>query len=293
VQKTPIAFFIFNRPDLAQKVFTEIRRAQPSKLLIIADGPRRNIAGDAKKCASSRAVTEAVDWPCKVLTSFSAVNLGCKERLVSGLNWVFEECDQAVILEDDCLPHPEFFGYCDELLCRYRDEPKVMQISGTNAQGGRSRTQFSYYFSRYNHVWGWATWRRAWRLYDGNPTDWAEVIWSKKYRRVFTGNSERKEWHDLFRAVEEGHVDTWDCQWFLTLLRAGAFAATPDVNLISNLGFRNDATHTKEKEARPGKPTESIGSLRHPAGIRWNRRADAWFVRKALRRLAHLERNTT
>ena len=280
VLKTPVAIFIFNRPDLTERVFVEIRRARPVSLLVIADGPRKRVASDRRKCGAARAAATAVDWPCTVRTNFSSTNLGCQKRMASGLDWVFRECRQAIVLEDDCLPHPDFFAFCDQMLRRYRDEPKVMQISGTNVQEGQSRTRFSYYFSRYNHVWGWATWRRAWRLYDVKATGWEKTIWSKRYRKIFTGNAERRLWHNLFHEVTQGRVDTWDCQWFLTILRAGAFTITPDVNLISNLGFRRDATHTRL--TRPGKPTAPLGNLKNPSRIRWCKRADHWYMRQFL-----------
>src|SRR5512139_3287315 len=170
--KTPVAFIIFNRPDTAERVFAEIAKARPPKLLVVADGPRANRSGEAEKCAATRAIIDRVDWDCEVLTNFSDTNLGCKNRVSSGIDWVFEQVPEAIILEDDCLPHPTFFRFCEELLERYRDDERIGMISGDNFQLGQKRTDASYYFSRYNHIWGWASWRRAWRHYDREASAW-------------------------------------------------------------------------------------------------------------------------
>jgi hypothetical protein len=197
----------------------------------------------------------------------------------SGLDWVFEHCQEAIAIEDDCLPHPDFFRYCEELLQRYRNEPRVMQICGTNVQPSHSQDKYSYYFSRYNHAWGWATWRRAWRLCDVKAIGWRRIIDSNK--DYLTGRAERRLWQNLFCELDRGTLnDPFDCQWFLTLLNHNAFATIPKVTLISNLGFRKDATHTKR--GKPVKATLSIGDLKHPPRIRWNREADVRFMRRVL-----------
>jgi hypothetical protein len=170
--KTPVAFLVFNCPDTTIRVFEEIRCARPPKLLVVADGPRADRPGEADKCQAVRAVIETVDWPCEVLKNYSDVNLGCKIRVSSGLDWVFEQVEEAIILEGDCLPHPTFFRFCEELLETYRDDERIGMISGDNFQFGRKRGDASYYFSRYNHIWGWASWRRAWQHYDRNMAIW-------------------------------------------------------------------------------------------------------------------------
>lgn len=172
---TAIAFCIFNRPDRTQQVFQAIREAQPSQLLVIADGPRSGHPNDLEDCQITRSIIDQVDWDCEVLTNFSDINLGCRQRISSGLDWVFEQVEEAIILEDDCLPDPSFFPYCQELLERYRDTPEVMMISGNNFQFGHNPVEHSYYFSHYGHVWGWATWRRAWQKYDNSLAQWPQL----------------------------------------------------------------------------------------------------------------------
>lgn len=163
---TPIALIIFNRPDLTIRVFSKIARAKPKTLFVIADGPRSDHPGDIKKCAEARSIIESVDWDCTVHKNYSDINLGCGRRLASGISWVFEKVEEAIILEDDCLPHPTFFRFCKELLERYRDDERIMQINGQNFQHKSMRTSYSYLFSYSNNCWGWATWRRAWQHFD-------------------------------------------------------------------------------------------------------------------------------
>lgn len=170
---TPVAFFIFNRPVLTEIVFEAIAKAKPKKLLVVADGPR--FAEEEEKCQKARAaVIDKINWECEVLTNFSDRNQGCKYRVSSGLDWVFSEVEEAIILEDDCLPAPSFFRFCETLLARYRDDERVMTISGDNFQLGNSRTEYSYYFSKYTHIWGWASWRRAWQHYDVDMKSWTD-----------------------------------------------------------------------------------------------------------------------
>ena len=159
--KTPVAFIIFNRPSLTQIVFNTIRQAKPKQLFVIADGAR--FPEEKEKCQQARDIIRQVDWDCEVLANYSDVNLGCGKRISSGISWVFEHVEAAIILEDDCLPHLSFFRYCENLLDYYRDDERVMAIGGDNFQDGNKKTPYSYYFSKYPHVWGWATWRRAWK----------------------------------------------------------------------------------------------------------------------------------
>lgn len=241
--EVPVAFLIFNRPDMTQRVFTEIARAKPKKLLVVADGPRSE--GDTDKCAAARAVIEQIDWDCQVLTNYSEVNLGCKRRVSSGLHWVFEQCEEAIILEDDCLPHNTFFRFCAELLKRYRDDKRVMMISGDNFQGSQISAGYSYYFARCFHIWGWATWRRAWSYYDEDIRLWPELRSGDWLRDTLADEAVAEHWRDIFDNVFSGRSDTWDYQWFYTCWTQNGLAIMPSVNLVSNIGFGNEATHTK------------------------------------------------
>lgn len=243
--KTPVAFIIFNRPDTTERVFAEIAKAKPRKLLVVGDGARTNRPGEAEKVASARAIIERVDWDCEVLTNFSDVNLGCRRRPVTGIDWVFDQVSEAIILEDDCLPHPTFFRFCEEMLERYRDDERIGMVSGDNFQFGQKRTNASYYFSRYNHIWGWASWRRAWNHYDEKAGSWNSFRDDGWLDGLGLKQRERQFWINIFQAIQEERLNTcWDYQWLLTLWSQGMLSINPNVNLISNIGFGPSATHT-------------------------------------------------
>jgi hypothetical protein len=175
---TPVSFFIFNRPQLAVQVFEIIRQLEPSVLLVVADGPRPNLKREEELCQDARTIIDGVNWPCRVLKNYSDTHQGCKRRMSTGLDWVFNTVDRAIVLEDDCLPDPSFFPYCEELLERFSDDKRIMQICGTNVDPVPS-PQYSYTFSKYGPVWGWASWRRAWREYDVSMKAWPQVLEEK------------------------------------------------------------------------------------------------------------------
>jgi hypothetical protein len=273
--KTPVAFIIFNRPDTTKRVFAEIAKARPPKLLVIADGPRATRPDDAEKCAAARAIIDNVDWDCEVLTNYSDVNMGCKRRVSSGLDWVFDTVDEAIILEDDCLPHPTFFRFCEEMLEKYRDDERIAMISGDNFQFGRKRTEYSYYFSRYPHIWGWASWRRAWENYDVDMKQWPEIRDGGWLEDLLGSKVSYLYWKYIFENVYKGKIDTWDYQWTFSCWIQGALAVIPNVNLVSNIGFGIKAEHTKVKDKFAEIETESMSDpISHPEYILRDSKAD-------------------
>jgi len=272
-----VAFIIFNRPDTTARVFAEIAKARPPRLLVIADGPRGHRDGEAERCAETRAIIDRVDWDCEVLTNYSDVNLGCRNRVASGLDWVFEQVPEAIILEDDCLPDPSFFRYCEELLERYRDDERISMIGGANFQFGRRRTEFSYYFSRYNHIWGWASWRRAWRHYDRRARAWPALRAGGWLQTLIHSADERRYWSSVFQAVHDEKIDTWDYQWNLAAWTQGMVAIVPETNLISNIGFGAGATHTKGASAFSAMQTGMMEfPVKHPDIVLPHPAADAF-----------------
>ncbi|VVB53204.1 Uncharacterised protein [uncultured archaeon] len=245
---TPVAFLIFNRPDTTKQVFAEIAKAKPQKLFVVADGPRADHPEDAKKCAAARAVIDQVDWDCEVLTNYSEVNLGCKRRVSSGLDWAFDNVEEAIILEDDCLPHPTFFKFCEELLEKYRDDERLAMISGDNFQFGRRRTEYSYYFSRYTHIWGWGTWRRAWENYDVDMKLWPEIR-DGGWLVDWLGDKQSADyWSTIFEKTYLKKIDTWDYQWTFSSWANNLLTILPNLNLVSNIGFNEDGTRTKDSK---------------------------------------------
>ena len=279
---TPIVFIIFNRPDTTSRVFAEIARAQPRQLLVIADGPRS--ADEVIKCEEAREIIQQVNWDCEVLTNFSDVNLGCKRRVSSGLDWVFELCEEAIILEDDCLPHPTFFPYCEELLTKYRADDRIMTINGNNFQVGQEKRECSYYFSAFAHIWGWASWRRSWQHYDVTMSDWPEHR-SRHWLETVLGMEEAaNKWCRDYEETYSGQLDTWDCQWGYTILKRGGLCIAPNDNLITNIGFGNGATHTKDAnstDANLSAPGIAL-PLRHPLSILRDDETDVRGLRRLI-----------
>jgi len=267
--KTPVAFIIFNRPDTTERVFAEIAKAKPPKLLVVGDGARTDRAGEAEKVAGARAIIDRVDWDCEVLTNFSEVNLGCKRRVSSGIDWVFEQVEDAIILEDDCLPHPTFFRFCEELLALYRDDQRIGMISGDNFQFGHTINDDSYYFSNINHIWGWATWRSRWQHdYDVSMKHWPLIRDEKRMFDWYGSKVEQNSWEHIFADVYQGKIDTWDYQWNFGSRINGRLAAMPNVNLISNIGFGAGATHTTGGSKLADMAVEAIKfPLCHPETI--------------------------
>ncbi len=273
--ETPVVFLIFNRPHTTQKVFAEIAAAKPPKLLVVADGPRPGRQGEAEQCYAARQIVERVNWDCQVLTNYSDVNLGCKRRVSSGLDWVFETVEEVIILEDDCLPHPSFFRFCQELLERYRDDERIAQIGGVNFQFGRKRTDYSYYFSRYAHIWGWASWRRAWRHYDVGLKAWPLIRDSRWLDDMLGNSKEVRYWGHIFQAVFDEKIDTWDYQWVFACWLRNALSVIPSVNLVSNVGFGTEAAHTQAKSIFSDIPVSQITFPLHtPQFIARDVRAD-------------------
>lgn len=243
--KTPVVLIIFNRPDTTEKVFEVIRQVKPSKLFVIADGPRLDRAGEVEKCAAARAIIDHVNWDCEVLKNYSDVNMGCKRRVSSGLDWVFDTVEEAIILEDDCLPHPTFFRFCENLLEKYRDDKRFMMICGTNVLGEWKSNIQSYFFSYFTHCWGWATWKRAWNYYDVDMKLWPKPEVKDRVRDVIANDQHYLRCQKNFDSTYSEKVDSWAFRWFFTRLSQSSLSIIPGVNLISNIGFSEKATNTK------------------------------------------------
>lgn len=276
----PVVFFIYRRPDLTQQVFEAIAQAQPRQLFIVADGPRSKAESDL--CAKARQVAQQVNWDCYLRTDFSDKNLGCGRRIASGLDWVFSEVEEAIILEDDTLPSTSFFTFCQTLLERYRNDERVMRISGNNFQFGHARSDYSYHFSKYGACWGWATWRRAWQHYDHKMTLWPEFKQQGLLKHICTDPYELAFWTEIFDGMcsQPPLSDTWDHQLEFACWSQGGLAAEPAVNLVANIGLgRADASHTTGENALwkdyavPGE----LGDIRHPPFVIQHKEADAYL----------------
>lgn len=244
--RAAVLFIVFNRADVAARVLDAIRSARPPRLYLAADGPRHDHPQEAIACAQVRQLVLAgIDWPCTVHTLLRDENLGCRLAVSGAISWFFEHEEAGIILEDDCLPHPTFFAYCENLLDHYRHDTRVMHISGNNVlRNWRHDPDYSYHFSRYAAIWGWATWRRAWQHYDAATPLLPEIarkhyLWNQFFNPLEARMMLRPLW-----ATHRHELDTWDYQWAFALLIQSGLAATPATNLISNIGFGEGATHT-------------------------------------------------
>lgn len=275
--KTPILFLVFNRPESTNQVFKKIREAKPSRLYVAGDGARDTISNEQDKIQKVREIATKVDWPCKLHTLFRDRNLGCKKAVSEAITWFFENEKQGIILEDDCLPHLDFFNFCDDLLNRYADDERVSVITGNNFQTGNIRGDASYYFSKYNHCWGWASWRRAWQYYEGELNFWKEWSKSETWRKHTPNKIERNYWNNVFNLVHAKKVDSWAYPWTASVWHINGLTVTPNVNLVSNIGFGNDGTHTKSEQSKFSKiSVKSLGTLRHPSFIKRDFDADTY-----------------
>lgn len=274
VEVAPIALFIFNRPHLTAQVYERIRAARPKRFLVVADGPRATRPDDVELCKATRAVVSSPDWPCEFLTNFSEKNLGCRGRMSSGLDWAFQQCSEAVILEDDCLPGASFFNFCSEMLRHYRDDDRVVHVSGDNYQDGRRRGDASYFFSRYPLSWGWASWRRAWRHYDVKVLKWPAAYRERWLESCLDNPKEICHWEAIFDSLYRGQIDTWDYQWVFACWRQRGLSVHPNQNLVSNIGVGPDATHFTEDHSTVGIPIQELNECVHPPEVIRDEEAD-------------------
>ena len=247
--KTAVLFLIFNRPDTTEQVFEAIRQAKPKQLFVAADGPRIDRPGEEEKCAQVRKIATQVDWDCEVKTLFRDENIGCRVAVSSAIDWFFENEEEGIILEDDCLPSQSFFWFCEELLERYRRDMRVMIVSGYNKQEIWNPGKYDYFFSHFGGIWGWASWRRAWILYDGEMKDLECFIENNYFEFLLgkrLGNVRKKQMINVIR----NDVDTWAYQWGFTRHMNSGLACVPSKNLVENIGFGPEATHTTGKNRR-------------------------------------------
>lgn len=278
--RSPVLFLIFNRPEPARRVFEIIRKAEPPRLYVAADGPRRDRSTEPELCNETREVTARVDWPCQIQRLYRDRNLGCKKAVSEAVDWFFDREQEGIILEDDCLPDPSFFLFCDELLQRYREDQTVGIISGNNFQFGRTYGDASYYFSRYAHIWGWASWRRVWQYYDRDATCWPQLRADGRLESIFDSRREIRHWRRAFDAVRAGKVDAWSYNLVLTLWAKRMACVLPQKNLVQNIGFGRDATHTVLDDQVAQLAPESMDfPLRHPQTVATCTPADRYTSR--------------
>src|SRR5260221_761939 len=246
----PVLMIVFNRPDHARKVFEKVRAVRPPKLYIAVDGPRKNRPDDETLVRQTIRIFDDIDWPCEVKRLVRQENMGCRLAVSSAITWFFEQEEQGVILEDYCVPDQSVFTYCDYLLKKYKDVQTVMHINGVNFQDDNWRGPGSYYFSRICHVWGWASWRRAWEKYDITMQGMEEFFDHGLYKSIANYKGSGEYCKNAFMQVTNGIIDTWDYQWGFSVWKNNGLSLSPNFNLISNIGFDQMATHTRRFDPR-------------------------------------------
>jgi hypothetical protein len=272
---TPILFLIFNRADTTEKVFNEIKKLQPKYLYVAADGPRNYVENDFERCEQTRSIVKNIDWDCEIKTLFRQENLGCKIAVSSAIDWFFTQVDEGIIIEDDCLPDPSFFNFCAELLEKYRYDSRILSISGNNFQDGIIRGDAGYYFSKYPHIWGWATWKRAWNSYDVEMKSYNDFKEQNLIKNLFNNKDMQEFWIKHFDYIIESKVDTWDAQLTYTSFVNNYLNIIPNKNLVSNIGFGANALHTTSSENKFAcMETHNIDKIVHPDFILENKTAD-------------------
>ena len=277
--KSPILFLIFNRPDTTQRVFDEIRKVRPKRLYIGADGARNHIPGEDILCEQSKKIIQ-VDWDCEVFTLYRDENLGCKFAVSEAIKWFFSNEDEGIVLEDDCLPNNFFFNFCDLLLEKYRNDNRIVHISGTKINIDREFGNASYYFSKYTNVWGWASWKRVWSQYDENLTLLQDFINGNEITNIYEDVKVTESLITLFRKTRDNIIDTWDYQYAFLNFWNNGLCVCPNFNMISNIGFNENATHTTDPNHKLSKlPFGTIIDISHPKFFVPNIEADYYLLR--------------
>jgi hypothetical protein len=254
----PILFLIFNRPRLTAEVFSVLRKIRPKRLFVAADGPRAGIESEAELCRRTRAIATTLDWECQLTTLFRDRNLGCGPAVSGAITWFFEQVEEGIVLEDDCLPSLSFFEFCKYALEKFRDDPRIGSISGNYFLPSGLLFEQPYYFSKYFQIWGWATWRRAWQKYRFDLSFEGEEKWFGILRDIHPAPLEAEYWLEVLRGLKKGTVNTWDYQMMFLSWRERFLHVAPTKNLVTNIGYGPDATHTNFESPLAGFPRNEL-----------------------------------
>ncbi len=286
--KISVLFIVFNRPDKTRKVFEAIRFAQPSKLYIAADAPRYNRPEDQENCSLTRVITERVDWPCDVKRLYQNTNQGCSLGPRAAFDWFFSQEEEGIILEDDCVPHPDFFSFAAAMLDRYRNDQRIISINGSNL-GYQLRTGDSYTYSRFMNMWGWATWANRATAVDYKLEEWRRIrhplLWVYRHLKQDLFDTDinwYRYWKDKFdRTINSEEITWWDWQWVFHQVKNRQLSVVPAHNLITNIGFTPDATHTTVAD-NPAAHLPVYGlpqPWKHPQNMKFDRNYEELFVK--------------
>ena len=252
---TPVVIFLYRRPAHVNELLVRLQLVRPARVWLVADGPKDTT--EKNLCEQARQAAEGgISWPCKIERFYADTNLGLKKRIETGLDQVFEHEEEAIILEEDCHPTPNFFLFCEAMLEKYRNEPKVGAISGNCFLPKKQLVATDYYFSRYVHIWGWATWGRAWKAYDRRSWAWPKQGFCKLFPNA--EKTEKAYWNRIFGRVASGELSTWDYCWISWFWMQGWVSITPAQNLVRNVGFGPDATNTRDVLVKTGMERDEL-----------------------------------
>lgn len=273
-----ILFLTFNRPDLTRKVFKAIKEIKPPRLYVSSDGPRNDIRGEKELVQKTRQlIINGINWNCEVFTRFNKNNNGCRKAVSESINWFFEKEKDGIILEDDCLPSKSFFTFCEELLNFYKDNKKIMHIAGHNFSKNYVDNS-SYFFTKLQFCWGWATWADRWQYYGNKLNDYDEL----NLKKLSRDENVREYWGNVLKQMKEGKIDTWDYQWMFRIIEREGICANPSVNLVSNIGFDIRATHTVDSyNPSANLPTYEIEKIVHPRNIKIDEEASNYIYKNS------------
>lgn len=275
---TPVLIVAYKRSDTFSRVIESMQTIKPTKLYVAFDGPKNN--DEKMLCKKTQKTIKEIDWKCNVKTNISGKNLGCKQRASSAIDWFFKHETEGVILEDDTLPNASFFFFCQKMLIKYRKNSNIMHISGNNFLPSEWNYDGSYYFSRIPHIWGWATWKRAWQKYDVDMKSFPRFVSKKSINTYAFTWIGKKVLMDYFSKTYYGRIDTWDFQWTYALFKYHGMAINPSVNLVKNIGFSESATHTHLESSFSNMKTYSIDKIKHPSKIEVDHKADSVIVKQ-------------
>lgn len=290
---TPVLLMIFNRPEPTKQIVETIRKISPERLYVAADGPREGRPGESEACEEAQRIVENAGLECQIYTRFSPTNQGPMHAQIAALDWFFQHEEEGIILEDDCLPSSSFFRYCEELLNKYRNDNRIFMISGNNFQAGKKRGDGDYYFSIYTHIWGWATWRRAWARLDKSLSTWPEFKKSGSIRSLHLARETRNYWSSLFESIHCGQYQRgWDYRFLYSCWKENGLVVIPNLNLVTNIGFGKLATNCLDAESEWANMDRGDLSfpLVHPSIVQRNVEADELTSRLMFRKPSLLSR---
>lgn len=275
----PILLLTYKRFETTQKIVQILKIIKPAKIYFASNAPNPENINDEFAVSEVRSLINQIDWECEIVPLFRVNHLKVKDSIADSISWFFQNEELGIILEDDCIPNFTFFEYCRNLLLKYKDDNRIGLISGNNFQNGKFLGgDSSYYFSKYAHIWGWATWRRTWKIYQKNIEDWPQIKRNKIFYNLFFNKDERLFWEAKFDSIYFLNFNTWDYQLTYSLWKNGLLSVIPNVNLVSNHGFGATATHTKEiDQFSKMKTTEIRFPLNHPDTFISNYQADIYF----------------